>query len=81
MSEKSENANFEHLIDESQSESSNLSSLENILNIPVTIAMEIGRTKITIKELLNLNKGAVVELDKISTEPLDIRTYALTACP
>ena len=46
--------------------------LDAILNIPVTLAMEIGRTKITIRNLLQLNPGSVVELDRLAGEPLDV---------
>lgn len=48
------------------------SSLEMILDIPVTISMEIGRSKIPIRNLLQLNQGSVVELDRLAGEPLDV---------
>ncbi len=47
-------------------------SLDMILDIPVTIAMEIGRSKIPIRNLLQLNQGSVVELDRLAGEPLDV---------
>ena len=43
-----------------------------ILDIPVTITMEIGSTKINIRNLLQLNQGSVVELDRMAGEPLDV---------
>jgi len=46
--------------------------LDLILDIPVTIAMEIGRTKINVRNLLQLNQGSVVELDRLAGEPLDV---------
>ncbi|MDH5229312.1 MAG: flagellar motor switch protein FliN [Gammaproteobacteria bacterium] len=46
--------------------------LEMILDIPVTISMEIGRTSISIRNLLKLNQGSVVELDRLAGEPLDV---------
>ncbi len=46
--------------------------LDMILDIPVTISMEIGRTKISIRNLLKLNQGSVVELDRLAGEPLDV---------
>ncbi|MDH5183024.1 MAG: flagellar motor switch protein FliN [Gammaproteobacteria bacterium] len=46
--------------------------LDMILDIPVTISMEIGRTKINIRNLLQLNQGSVVELDRFAGEPLDV---------
>ncbi len=47
-------------------------NLELILDIPVTIAMEIGRTRISIRNLLQLNQGSVVELDRLAGEPMDV---------
>lgn len=47
-------------------------NLNMVLDVPVTIAMEIGRTKISIRNLLQLNQGSVVELDRLAGEPLDV---------
>jgi flagellar motor switch protein FliN len=47
-------------------------NLETILDIPVVISMEIGRTRISIRNLLQLNQGSVVELDRLAGEPLDV---------
>jgi flagellar motor switch protein FliN/FliY len=46
--------------------------LDTILDIPVSIAMEVGSTAITIKNLLQLNQGSVIELDRLAGEPLDV---------
>lgn len=46
--------------------------LDVILDIPVSIAMEVGRTSITIRNLLQLNQGSVIELDRLAGEPLDV---------
>jgi len=46
--------------------------LEIILDIPVTISMEVGSTSITIRNLLQLNQGSVVELDRLAGEPLNV---------
>ncbi len=46
--------------------------LDNILDIPVTISMEVGRTSISIRKLLQLNQGSVVELDRLAGESLDV---------
>ena len=46
--------------------------LDNILDIPVTISVEIGTTQVSIRNLLKLNQGSVVELDRLAGEPLDI---------
>ncbi|MET4678162.1 flagellar motor switch protein FliN/FliY [Luteibacter sp. PvP120] len=47
-------------------------NLDVILDVPVTMAMEVGRTKISIRNLLQLNQGSVVELDRAAGEPLDV---------
>jgi flagellar motor switch protein FliN/FliY len=41
-------------------------------NIEVEMSIEVGRTEITISDLLRLNEGSVVELDRLAGEPLDI---------
>jgi len=46
--------------------------LEIILDIPVSISMEVGSTSITIRNLLQLNQGSVIELDRLAGEPLDV---------
>ena len=46
--------------------------LDVILDIPVTISMEIGRTQLSIRNLLQLNQGSVVELDRFAGEPMDV---------
>jgi flagellar motor switch protein FliN len=47
-------------------------SLDMILDVPVTLAMEVGRARISIRNLLQLNQGSVVELDRAAGEPLDV---------
>jgi flagellar motor switch protein FliN/FliY len=47
-------------------------NLDAILDIPVNLSMEIGRTRINIRHLLQLNQGSVVELDRLAGEPLDV---------
>ncbi|MFT7005729.1 MAG: flagellar motor switch protein FliN/FliY [Colwellia sp.] len=46
--------------------------LDSILDIPVTISMEVGRSNISIRNLLQLNQGSVVELDRVAGEALDV---------
>lgn len=46
--------------------------LEILLDVPLDISVELGRSRMSIQELLNLGPGAVVELDKVAGEPLDI---------
>jgi len=65
-----ERAGFEQLQDEG---GVNLSpELDVILDIPVTVSMEVGNTEITIRNLLQLNQGSVIELDRMAGEPLDV---------
>jgi len=47
-------------------------NLEAILDIPVTLSVQIGQTKLSIRNLLQLNQGSVVELDRLAGEPLDV---------
>ena len=65
-------AAFDELTDEGGA--LNLSpELDVILDIPVSISMEVGNTDITIRNLLQLNQGSVVELDRLAGEPLDVK--------
>jgi flagellar motor switch protein FliN/FliY len=47
-------------------------NLDVILDIPVSISMEVGSTEISIRNLLQLNQGSVIELDRLAGEPLDV---------
>ena len=47
-------------------------SLKRILDIPLRVTAELGRTKMTVKELIHLGQGSVIELQKVAGEPLDI---------
>ena len=62
MSDKPENNDFEL----------NRKNLDFILDIPLQVTVELGRTKLLVKDILQLNQGAVVELSKLAGEPLDI---------
>ncbi len=46
--------------------------LDVIMDIPVNISMEVGNTEISIRNLLQLNQGSVIELDRLAGEPLDV---------
>jgi len=68
-----EKANFQELHDETLAEASlGETNLDMILDIPVTLSVEIGRTSISISNLLKLNQGSVVELDQLAGEPMDV---------
>ena len=60
-------------------EENNVESVEEVAenlkvleNIDVVLTVEVGRTEITIRDLLRLNEGSVVELDRLAGDPLDI---------
>ena len=54
------------------SDSGNTANLDLILEIPVTLSMEIGRTRMRISDLLKLSSGSIVELQRMVDEPLDV---------
>jgi flagellar motor switch protein FliN len=61
---------FEHLSQGANKDAAN--DLDMVLEIPVSLTVELGRTKLPIKELLQLAQGSVVELDGFAGEPMDI---------
>ncbi|MFQ5736244.1 MAG: flagellar motor switch protein FliN [Thermodesulfobacteriota bacterium] len=56
----------------SEENAGTVGNMNMVLDIPVTISVEIGRTKMMIKDLLQLGQGTVVELEKLAGEPLEI---------
>ncbi len=63
---------FDDLEDTSSAPSMENANMDVILDIPVIVSMEIGRTNISIRNLLQLNQGSVVELDRLAGEPMDV---------
>lgn len=57
---------------ELEARSASAKNLEVVLDIPVRLSMEVGNTKISIRKLLQLNKGSIVELTRTAGEPLDV---------
>jgi flagellar motor switch protein FliN/FliY len=47
-------------------------NLDFILDIPLNVSVELGRSKVVIKDLLQLGQGSVLELDKLAGEPLEV---------
>lgn len=78
MAEESEAVDSEQLeeLDRDSAESLavdvNNPDLEVVLDIPVNLSMEVGSTEISIRNLLQLNQGSVIELDRMAGEPLDV---------
>jgi flagellar motor switch protein FliN/FliY len=69
-----ESAALDELVDESSPKVINEDNpdLDVILDIPVRISMVVGATQINIRNLLQLNQGSVIELDRMAGEPLDV---------
>jgi flagellar motor switch protein FliN/FliY len=47
-------------------------SLDMILDVPVTLSLEVGSASMSVRDLLQLNQGSVVELDRLAGEPMDV---------
>lgn len=47
-------------------------NLDLIMDIPLRVTVELGRTKMLVRELLNLGQGSVIELNKLAGEPMEI---------
>ena len=55
--------------------SGNIEPLDNLallLDVPMRVTVELGRTRMTIKDILNLGEGSIVELEKLAGEPVDV---------
>jgi len=68
--EAAQAAQFEQLMAEEQ-HTADL-NLDMILDVPVTLSLEVGRARMPIRNLLQLNQGSVVELERGAGEPLDV---------
>ncbi|EAT15816.1 flagellar motor switch protein FliN [Desulfuromonas acetoxidans] len=58
--------------DAAESHDEDLKNLELLLDIPLDVSVEVGRTKILVRELLQMDEGYVIELGKNANEPLDV---------
>ena len=58
--------------DDIRSTRTDFSKLKMILDVPLRVSVELGRTKMLINDLLQLGQGTVIELDKIAGEPMEI---------
>ena len=67
-----ERAEFDELGENTGAEASQDINLDVVLNVDLDLALEVGRTTISVKNLLQLNQGSVVELDRLAGEPLDV---------
>lgn len=64
-------ADFADLQDESSANEGEL-NVDLIMDVPLNMTLEVGRTRISVRDLLNLTQGSVVELDKLAGDPLDV---------
>ncbi len=69
---KARDVQFKDITDEASKGVSTSRDIEFILDIPLNVSAELGRTKILINDLLQLGQGSVIELDKLAGEPLEI---------
>lgn len=72
MASNYKKASFDSLEKDNSSPQNEDVNMEVILDIPVTLSVEIGRSRINIRNLLQLNQGSVVELDRLAGEPMDV---------
>jgi flagellar motor switch protein FliN/FliY len=70
--EATQDIDLDELVDEAMPQTTGDVKMDAILDVPVTISMEIGRTNLNIRNLLQLNQGSVVELDRLAGEPMDV---------
>jgi flagellar motor switch protein FliN/FliY len=59
-------------MDDSRLSRTDFSKLKMILDVPLKVSVELGRTKMLVNDLLQLGQGSVIELDKIAGEPMEI---------
>ena len=62
----------EKLALEDQKDAPQMKNLDFIMDIPLQLTVELGRTKLLVRDVLQLNQGSVVELTKLAGEPLDV---------
>ena len=77
VTEKNKDDVIQQLADSIQSGDDSLNklkvqNLDFILDIPLKVSVELGRSKIVIKDLLQLGQGSIIELDKLAGEPLEV---------
>ena len=71
-SQTDENMSEQPTVESSEVPAAAGNNIDMVLDIPVTLSMELGRTRMSINELLQLNSGSVVELQRMADEPMDV---------
>tara|TARA_R110002110_G_scaffold33533_1_gene114786 strand:+ start:101410 stop:101811 length:402 start_codon:yes stop_codon:yes gene_type:complete len=69
---QTQDAKFEDLQNEHSGGVLENPDLDVIMDIPVVLSLEVGQTPISIRNLLSLNQGSVIELDRLAGDPLDV---------
>jgi len=62
----------QHSYGSSNNSDAPINDINRVLDIPVQLSVELGRTKVPIKHILQLGQGSVVELDALAGEPMDV---------
>jgi flagellar motor switch protein FliN/FliY len=70
MPDESASAKTIEVVDENKE--NNERNLKMIMDIPLKVSVELGRTRMPVKELINLAQGSVIELSKLAGEPLEV---------
>lgn len=63
---------LEEVVEADQQLSEKMSKLELILDIPLRVSVELGRTRLLVNDLLQLGQGSVIELNKLAGDPLEV---------
>lgn len=58
--------------EEGQAEINDLKQMEFLLDVPLNVTVELGRSEIVLRELLQIGQGSVLELEKLAGEPLEV---------
>ena len=72
MAEENENTESEESVDESVEQEHGERELDFILDIPLELSVELGKTKMLVNDLLQLGQGSIIELNKLAGEPLEV---------
>lgn len=72
MSEQAAAENTEEVKTEEQKTEEKIKKLDMILDIPLKVSVELGRTKLLVNDLLQLGQGSVIELSKLAGDPLEV---------
>lgn len=72
MAEENENNELEEGADDSVEQEHGERELDFILDIPLELSVELGKTKMLVNDLLQLGQGSIIELNKLAGEPLEV---------